>query len=85
VDALTARLTAASAREGLRKGFDRLLFRHSPIFEDVDGVEPGTVRCNWGLCGFVAVKEEPDEEDPYWWHVPFAEHQATVLAEALPL
>lgn len=77
-------LTAAAAREGFRRDFARLLGRHAPIFDDVDGVPPGHVRCNWGMCGFVAAPEEGSEED-YWWHQPFADHQAAVLAEALPL
>lgn len=78
-----AELTRRSRAEAMRRDIARLLERHAPIFEDVDEVQPGTVRCNWGLCGFVAVNEAPEEEDTYWWHVPFAEHQANVIMEDL--
>ncbi len=87
MDALSARISAASAREGFRRDFARLLARHAPIFDDVDGVPPGTVRCNWITCGF-GITVQPEESfdgDDYWWHARFAEHQAAVLSEALPL
>ena len=79
-----AELTRLSRREGARRDLARLITRHSPVFDDVDGVPVGHVRCNWGMCGWMAAPP-PDDEDgdgDYWWHARHAEHLAEVLAEA---
>jgi hypothetical protein len=85
VDALSLKITAASRREGMRRDLARLVERHSPIFDDVDGVPPGYVRCNWGMCGWMAAPQPEDEEawGAYWWHPRHAEHLAEVIVEDL--
>lgn len=78
-----AELTRLSRREGVRRDLVRLITRHSPIFDDVDGVPTGYVRCNWIECVWMTAPTGGEEEqDPYWWHERHAEHLAEVLTAA---
>lgn len=58
--------------------FYKILSKHQPIFDDVDGCTEGMVTCASVECGF-----EVDEGEWYDWIEGFAEHQSEVLAEIM--